>query len=169
MHRFKSANFAIFRFCQNGTNALSKRLGPNCESSCVPQHHMVVFRGKSRVQPPCCHLGSSNQYCMTHFSMRLALQRDARGVCGVPYLLLYVRACGLSPKHGIAALFKALHSRIKWTCVWSCKLINGLANKCLCDICFWQRFYIVVLGIVFFFFLTSHLLFPYSFWTFIQL
>ena len=84
---------------------------------------MVVFRGKSRVQPPCCHLGSSNQYCMTHFSMRLALQRDARGVCGVPYLLLYVRACGLSPKHGIAALFKALHSRIKWTCVWSCKLI----------------------------------------------
>ena len=68
---------------------------------------------------PACSLraatqgGSSNQYCMTHFSMRLALQRDARGVCGVPYLLLYVRACGLSPKHGIAALFKALHSRIK--------------------------------------------------------
>ena len=110
---FKTASLAIFQFCQNGTNAPSKRLRPNCESSCVPQHHMVVFRGKSRVQPPCCHLGSSNQYCMTHFSMRLALQRDARGVCGVPYLLLYVRACGLSPKHGIAALFKALHSRIK--------------------------------------------------------
>ena len=71
------------------------------------------------------------------------------------FLLLHLQSMGCTvvglTKNGSIKPFSALLD------------VSNSATYCL----FWQRFHIVVLGMIFFF--TSHLLFPFSFWTFISL